>query len=72
MKNKSNTNNIARFIILLGYFLTIFSPFLGCFVFIAPIALSYKIVDKDMAYNLLASIIGIISSFLLFIIILIS
>lgn len=72
-KNLSLINNISRGLILVGYIITtLLTPFIGIIFFIPSLILSIKRSDKDMAYNFLGSIIGLVASFIYIILMIIT
>lgn len=72
-KDLSLINNISRGLILVGYIITtLLTPFIGIIFFIPSLILSIKRSDKDMAYNFLGSIIGLVASFIYIILMIIT
>lgn len=72
-KDLSLINNISRGLILVGYIITtLLTPFIGIIFFIPSLILSIKRSDKDMAYNFLGSIIGLVTSFIYIILMIIT
>ena len=72
-KDLSLINNISRGLILVGYIITaLLTPFIGIIFFIPSLRLSIKRSDKDMAYNFLGSIIGLVASFIYIILMIIT
>lgn len=65
-------NNLSRFFILFGYLILIVSPICAPFSFILSLIFSYKKSDKDMFFNFIGSIIGLIVAFIYIIFVFIS